>query len=65
MTFISMYISELNDFKERRVEAFKKNLMELAELEIKHAEVRKTTLYGIRNFVPIMFENLTSIVVAY
>ncbi|KAI5742382.1 hypothetical protein M8J77_006681 [Diaphorina citri] len=29
---------ELNDFKERRVEAFKKNLMELAELEIKHAE---------------------------
>lgn len=29
---------ELNDFKERRVEAFKKNLTELAELEIKHAE---------------------------
>lgn len=30
---------ELIDFKARRVSTFKKNLVELAELEIKHAEV--------------------------
>lgn len=30
---------ELLDFKTRRVAAFKKNLIELTELEIKHAKV--------------------------
>lgn len=31
--------AELRDFKGRRVAAFKKNLIELAELELKHAKV--------------------------
>lgn len=31
---------ELIDFKTRRVAAFRKNLVELAELELKHAKVR-------------------------
>lgn len=31
--------SELTDFKTRRVAAFKKSLIELTELEIKHAKV--------------------------
>lgn len=31
--------SELVDFKTRRVAAFRKNLVELAELELKHAKV--------------------------
>lgn len=31
--------TELNSFKTRRVAAFKKNLIELAELELKHAKV--------------------------
>lgn len=30
---------ELTDFKTRRIAAFKKNLVELTELEIKHAKV--------------------------
>lgn len=30
---------ELIDFKTRRVAAFRKNLVELAELELKHAKV--------------------------
>lgn len=30
---------ELTDYKTRRVAAFKKNLVELAELEVKHAKV--------------------------
>lgn len=32
---------ELIDFKTRRVSAFRKNLVELAELELKHAKVRE------------------------
>lgn len=32
-------LSELMDFKTRRVIAFRKHLIELAELEIKHAKV--------------------------
>lgn len=35
---------ELIDFKTRRVAAFRKNLVELAELELKHAKV--TTFCG-------------------
>ena len=31
--------TELIDFKTRRVAAFRKNLVELAELELKHAKV--------------------------
>ncbi len=31
--------SELKELKTRRVQAFKRNLVELAELEIKHAKV--------------------------
>ena len=31
--------SELMDFKTRRVAAFRKNLVDLAELELKHAKV--------------------------
>lgn len=33
-------VIELVDFKTRRVTAFRKNLIELTELEIKHAKVR-------------------------
>lgn len=36
-------ISELIDFKTRRVAAFRKNLVELAELELKHAKVPTET----------------------
>jgi len=36
---------ELVDFKKRRVAAFRKNLIELAELEIKHAKVSICILY--------------------
>ena len=32
-------IAELTDFKTRRVAAFRKNLVELAELELKHSKV--------------------------
>lgn len=32
---------ELTDFKARRITAFRKNLIELTELEIKHAKVKK------------------------
>lgn len=35
----SNIISELIDFKARRVSTFNKNLLELAEWEIKHAQV--------------------------
>lgn len=38
MNPILFYI-ELIDFKTRRVAAFRKNLVELAELELKHAKV--------------------------
>lgn len=37
---ILIYIIELMDFKTRRVTAFRKNLIELTELEIKHAKVK-------------------------
>lgn len=37
LTFFNLL--ELLDFKTRRVAAFKKNLIELTELEIKHAKV--------------------------
>ena len=33
---------ELNDFKVRRVQMFRKNLIELTELQIKHAKVKST-----------------------
>lgn len=36
---------ELMDFKTRRVAAFKKNLIELTELEIKHAKVSAMLLF--------------------
>lgn len=36
------YPSELTSFKGRRVVAFRKNLIEMAELEIKHAKVSST-----------------------
>lgn len=34
-----IYLSELDDFKKRRIKHFKKNLADLAEMEIKHAKV--------------------------
>jgi hypothetical protein len=34
-----LLFTELIDFKTRRVAAFRKNLVELAELELKHAKV--------------------------
>lgn len=36
---ILYYVTELVDFKSRRVADFRKNLVDLAELEIKHAQV--------------------------
>lgn len=36
---INTFFSELTSFKGRRVVAFRKNLIEMAELEIKHAKV--------------------------
>lgn len=33
-------ISELTEFKTRRIAYFKKNLVDLVELELKHAKVR-------------------------
>lgn len=38
-----VFHSELIDFKTRRVAAFRKNLVELAELELKHAKVSFTS----------------------
>lgn len=35
----TILFSELIDFKARRVSTFNKNLLELAELEIRHAQV--------------------------
>lgn len=40
-----MIFLELMDFKTRRVAAFKKNLIELTELEIKHAKVSAMLLF--------------------
>lgn len=39
LTLLNLTLPELRDFKGRRVAAFKKNLIELAELELKHAKV--------------------------
>uniref|UniRef100_A0A8C9FLS8 Sorting nexin 6 n=1 Tax=Pavo cristatus TaxID=9049 RepID=A0A8C9FLS8_PAVCR len=38
---------ELIDFKTRRVAAFRKNLVELAELELKHAKVIMVLFFGL------------------
>lgn len=46
LIFWSYSILELIDFKTRRVAAFKKNLADLAELEIKHAKVRKNPVFS-------------------
>jgi len=40
---------ELVDFKKRRVIAFRKNLIDLTELEIKHSKVLKKKLNFIMN----------------
>ena len=34
------FFAELTDFKNRRIAHFRKNLVDLAELELKHAKVR-------------------------
>lgn len=41
-----LFSVELIDFKTRRVAAFRKNLVELAELELKHAKVT-VILFGL------------------
>lgn len=38
----TVFLIELTSFKGRRVVAFRKNLIEMAELEIKHAKVSGT-----------------------
>lgn len=38
----NVFLPELTGFKGRRVVAFRKNLIEMAELEIKHAKVSST-----------------------
>lgn len=40
------FFPELMDFKSRRVSSFRKNLIELAELELKHAKVSSPSLPG-------------------
>lgn len=40
----NVFSIELTGFKARRVVAFRKNLIEMAELEIKHAKVSLETL---------------------
>ena len=40
-----LVVTELTSFKGRRVVAFRKNLIEMAELEIKHAKVMLTMIY--------------------
>lgn len=42
---------ELVDFKKRRVVAFKKNLIDLTELEIKHSKVRKSNQTNYKPFI--------------
>lgn len=44
-SFLTVLV-ELTSFKGRRVVAFRKNLIEMAELEIKHAKVSSTTAVG-------------------
>lgn len=39
LLLLSLFSPELMDFKARRVSSFRKNLIELAELELKHAKV--------------------------
>jgi len=56
MTVIVLIISsELLDFKTRRVAAFKKNLIELTELEIKHAKVNFLISYICSETVPLKY----------
>lgn len=50
---------ELLDFKTRRVAAFKKNLIELTELEIKHAKVSVDLFF----LAEIIHESITDIYV--
>lgn len=49
--------TELTGFKARRVVAFRKNLIEMAELEIKHAKVPLET--------PVKFLKLSSVALGY
>lgn len=50
---------ELNDFKVRRVQMFRKNLIELTELQIKHAKVKSTDLSGVVSSIRKFFLCLT------
>ena len=44
---LRFYASELKDFKSRRISHFKKNLVDLAEFELKHARVSLISPYEI------------------
>lgn len=46
LLIFTIFFLELLDFKTRRVAAFKKNLIELTELEIKHAKVSVMLLFS-------------------
>uniref|UniRef100_A0A7M4FSV2 Sorting nexin n=1 Tax=Crocodylus porosus TaxID=8502 RepID=A0A7M4FSV2_CROPO len=50
---------ELIDFKTRRVAAFRKNLVELAELELKHAKV--TGIYFCFHFRQLLFHRIIEV----
>lgn len=51
--FSSLLFPELMDFKSRRVISFRKNLVELAELELKHAKVSPPpSLWPLTAFLP-------------
>lgn len=50
-------ILELIDFKARRVSTFNKNLLELAEWEIKHAQVYFFK-FNSENNLPVWFSNI-------
>lgn len=54
---LNLIILELIDFKARRVSTFNKNLLELAEWEIKHAQVYFFK-FNSKNNLPVWFSNI-------
>ena len=47
IVFNVLFVTELQDFKVRRIAHFKKNMVDLAELEIKHAKVNHVSQFNI------------------
>lgn len=60
LTVVSVMKVELIDFKTRRVAAFRKNLVELAELELKHAKVQKHCRHSVKEQFNVSGKSLFS-----